>query len=58
MVMCCFSGEWIKRELAIEVVLFFPQSNETQQLFAKASELRRLIVPQVPIHPDLIDLAN
>lgn len=56
MVMCCFSGEWVEQEIAVKIVLFIPNSDETQTLYAKRQELVKRIRHDVPLHPDLMDL--
>jgi hypothetical protein len=56
MVMCCFSGGWIEQEIAVRLVLFFPNSDESQTLYAKKEELVKRMHHDVPLHPDLMDL--
>ena len=56
MVMCCFSGEWIEKEIAVKIALVIPNSDETQTLYAKKVELLRRIRHDIPLHPDLMDL--
>jgi predicted protein tyrosine phosphatase len=55
MVMCCFSGEWIEQKSAVTIVLFIPHSDETQTLYAKLTELKRVVLPEIPLHPDISD---
>ena len=55
-VLCCLSGEWVNEDDAVRVVLVFPGTDgidETQVLFAKKGELVRVIVPGIPLHPEL-----
>lgn len=52
-VLCCFSGEWISRERAVQLTLSIGEDGETQVLFADPKYLAQAIHPDVPLHPDI-----
>jgi hypothetical protein len=57
-VMCCFSGEDVMESMAIRIAISPPNSDEWQLLFARASEFCKRILPEIPINPEITDIAE
>lgn len=58
-VMCAFSGEWIEENCAVELSIRLPGELDcVQTIFVKANELVRLVVPNIPLLPELLEMAG
>ena len=53
-VVCCFCGQQVHIEYAVQIVIYPNQDDESQNLYSHKDCLNRVLHKTIPRHPDLL----